>query len=123
MNEFVCPSCCLLGDDVDCRHTPQTVELARAFAVCCQQPDPTDEQIGYFIDDADAVIDDVGPSPWIIERLDTSGGEQCRPDCARYDSAFLVNGRHVLAIDAGEGYVEAHFVCSLLAPSSGGFHR
>ena len=46
--------------DEECPHLndPRIGDLARAFAVVCQNPDPSDEQIGWFVEDADAVIDD-----------------------------------------------------------------
>lgn len=46
----------------DHRHDDQTFALARALAVVCQDPDPSDEQIGWLIDDA-AVVDDFDPVP------------------------------------------------------------
>ncbi|KAB2808335.1 hypothetical protein F9L07_22735 [Pimelobacter simplex] len=50
------------------RHDNQTFALARALAVVCQDPDPSDEQIGWLIDDAAAVVDDFDPAPadWVV---------------------------------------------------------
>jgi hypothetical protein len=45
------------------RHEDRIVTLARAMAVEFQRPDPSDEQIAWFLDDADAVIDDFVPAP------------------------------------------------------------
>lgn len=50
------------------RHDDQTFALARAMAVAFQQPDPTDEQVGWCMDDAAAVVDDFDPVPteWVV---------------------------------------------------------
>lgn len=50
------------------RHDAPTFALARAMATAFQQPDPTDEQIGWCMDDAAAVIDDFDPPPlsWTV---------------------------------------------------------
>lgn len=50
------------------RHDGATFALAKAFAVACQSPDPTDEQIGWMLDDAAAVVDDFDPHPnaWVV---------------------------------------------------------
>ena len=45
------------------RHEERVVHLARAMAVEFQQPDPSDDQIAWFLDDADAVIDDFTSAP------------------------------------------------------------
>lgn len=47
----------------DHRHDEPTFSLARAMASVWQQPDPTDEQIGWMLDDAAAVVDDFDPTP------------------------------------------------------------
>lgn len=49
-------------------HDEPTFALARAFAVACQSPDPTDEQVGWMLDDAAAVVDDFDPVPaaWVV---------------------------------------------------------
>lgn len=52
------------------RHDAQTFALARALAIACQQPNPTDEQIAWFLEDAAAVVDDFKPVPtswWATE--------------------------------------------------------
>lgn len=43
------------------RHDERTFSLARAMATAFQQPSPTDEQIGWCLDDAAAVVDDFEP--------------------------------------------------------------
>lgn len=50
------------------RHDEPTFALARAFAVTCQSPEPTDEQIGWMLDDAGAIVDDFDPVPteWTV---------------------------------------------------------
>ena len=53
------------------RHDAPTFALARALAEVFQQPDPDDERIGWFLDDAAAVIDDFDPAPlsWTVTSL------------------------------------------------------
>lgn len=46
------------------RHDEPTFALARAMAAAFQQPAPTDEQIGWCLDNAAAVVDDFNPPPW-----------------------------------------------------------
>jgi hypothetical protein len=50
------------------RHDEPTFALARAMAAAFQQPDPTDEQIGWCMDDAAAVVGDFDPplTDWIV---------------------------------------------------------
>lgn len=45
--------------------------LARKMASVFQQPGPTDEQVAWFLADADAVVDDFDPLPekWKLRRL------------------------------------------------------
>jgi hypothetical protein len=52
------------------RHEDRVVALARAMAVEFQRPEPSDEQIAWFLDDADAVIDDFAPAPEAWEITD-----------------------------------------------------
>lgn len=60
-----------LGAEDTCRgqhrHDEPTFTLARALAMVCQQPSPTDEQIAWLLDDAAAVVDDFDPAPdmWV----------------------------------------------------------
>lgn len=50
------------------RHDAATFALAHAMAAAFQQPDPTDEQVGWCMDDAAAVVDDFDPTPdaWTV---------------------------------------------------------
>ena len=50
------------------RHDEPTFALARAFAVACQSPEPTDEQVAWMLDDAGAIVDDFDPAPaeWVV---------------------------------------------------------
>lgn len=52
----------------DHRHDEPTFSLARAFAVAFQTPDPSDEQVGWFLEDAASVVDDYDPPPaaWVV---------------------------------------------------------
>lgn len=72
----------------DHRHDEHTFALARAFAVACQDPDPSDEQIGWFLEDAAAVIDDFAPSTveWTVTPFEPS-------DIVGLESTFEINGR------------------------------
>lgn len=62
-------------DPEDCemchRDDPRVYALARAMAAEMQQPEPTDAQVWYFLEDAEDVVDDFDPAPasWTVERL------------------------------------------------------
>lgn len=70
------------------RHDEPTFALARAMAVAYQQPDPTDEQIGWCMEDAAAVVDDFDPAPseWTVTEpeITTEAG---------LDFTLTINGR------------------------------
>lgn len=53
------------------RDEPRVYDLARAFARLFQRTKPTDEQVGWFLGDADAVVDDFDPTPdrWHVRKL------------------------------------------------------
>jgi hypothetical protein len=70
------------------RHDDPTFTLARAMAVAFQQPDPTDEQIGWCMDDAAAVVDDFDPTPdsWTVTEPEVT-------DEAGLDFTLSINGR------------------------------
>lgn len=53
------------------RHDPGTFALAEAMAMQFQHPDPSDEQIAWFLNDAAAVVDDFIPPPerWTVDTL------------------------------------------------------
>jgi hypothetical protein len=63
------------GDTTPCewehRDDPRVYDLATAMARLFQQRNPTDEQIGWFLSDADAVVDDFEPVPgkWRLRKL------------------------------------------------------
>lgn len=71
----------LVPDAHDCvmshRDDPRVYRLARAMAVVMQQRQPTDEQISWFLEDADEVVDDFDPEPekWRVRRLPLSAGD------------------------------------------------
>lgn len=64
------------------RHEPRVFDLAKAMAHIFQPSEPSDEKIGWFLDDADADVDDFTPTPesWSVEGLP---GDDERPDIAR----------------------------------------
>jgi hypothetical protein len=67
--------------ETDCewehRDDPRVYDLARAMAKVMQDRRPSDEQIGWFLADADEVVDDFGPAPdrWRVRRLSASAGD------------------------------------------------
>ena len=73
----------------DHRHDEPTFSLARVMAVLFQKPDPSDEQIAWFLADAAAVVDDFDPTPseWAIEERPV--GEE---DSFNLDFAFALSG-------------------------------
>lgn len=73
----------------DHRHDEQTFALARAFAVAFQDPEPSDEQIAWFLADAAAIVDDFAPPPteWSFEERQVTEGESFN-----LDHAFSLNG-------------------------------
>lgn len=77
------------GDDT-CqthRHEPRVVGLARVIAGAVHETEPSDEQIAWFLDDADAVVDDFDPTP---ERWDVVLGGI--PKIPGIDHEMTVNG-------------------------------
>lgn len=70
------------------RHDEPTFALARAMAVAFQQPEPTDEQIGWCLDDAAAVVDDFEPGT-----LDWTVTEPQESDVVGIELTLMVNGR------------------------------
>jgi len=53
------------------RDEQRVYDLATAMASVFQHRPPTDEQVGWFVDDADAVVDDFDPVPakWRVRKL------------------------------------------------------
>lgn len=53
------------------RDDPRVYALAQVMAARMQQRDPTEEQVGWFLADADDVIDDFDPPPdrWHVRKL------------------------------------------------------
>jgi len=79
-----------LGDEEHLTHSddPRMGDLARALAVLFQSTDtPTDEQIGWFCQDADAVIEDhPDATEWVItDHVDM-------PPLTGVDLEFTLNG-------------------------------
>ena len=78
------------GDVTSCEWThrdeQRIYDLATAMARVFQQPSPTDEQVGWFLDDANAVVDDFDPAPekWRIRRLPQNSYDE-------FDCWFRVN--------------------------------
>lgn len=77
-------------DDMMCaqhRHEPRVFTLARAMAEVFQNPEPSDEQVAWFLDDADAIVDDFPPQQERWEIVD--GG---MPKESGLDHQFTLNG-------------------------------
>jgi hypothetical protein len=86
------------------RHDAPTFALARAMAVAFQQPDPTDEQIGWCLDDAAEVVDDFDPAPlsWTV-----TPPELTRE--AGLDWTLTINGaEYVIQQNDSGGHVVVH---------------
>jgi hypothetical protein len=77
----------LEGEECERTHRDEqrVYDLATAMAALFQQRPPTDEQVGWFLDDADAVIDDFDPTPhkWRLRRLPD--------DFSEFDVRFRIN--------------------------------
>jgi hypothetical protein len=88
----------------DHRHDEQTFALARAMAEVMQQPEPSDEQIAWFLNDAGAVVDDFIPVPssWSVSKPK----ETREPGL---DLTFRINGiEYVIQENDSGGHVESH---------------
>lgn len=86
------------------RHEPRVFDLARAFAAAVHETaDPTDEQVGWFVDDADAVVDDFDPVPesWVTTAFKVT-------DEAGLDFTTTINGRAYVVQDNGGSGEEVH---------------
>jgi hypothetical protein len=70
------------------RDDPRVYDLALAMAKMFQHRKPSDAQIGYFLADADAVIDDFDPPPdeWTVAKRRTGG----QP--GEFDARMSING-------------------------------
>ncbi|HZM83789.1 MAG TPA: hypothetical protein VFC19_49355 [Candidatus Limnocylindrales bacterium] len=89
-------------DPQDCevthRDDPRVFALARAMATEMQQPEPTDAQVWYFLEDADEVVDDFDPAPetWVVEKLPDG-----KDSFGEVDAWLRINGVDYVAL-AGE---------------------
>ena len=86
------------------RHDAPTFALARAMAEVWQQQEPTDEQVGWCLDDAAAVVEDFDAAPlsWVVTetRLTREAG---------LDFTFDVNGvEYVIQDNTSGGHLEVH---------------
>ena len=83
-------------DDFLHRDTQSLYDLATALAAVFQHRPPTDEQVGWFVDDAEAVIKDFDPLPakWRIRRLPETRYQE-------FDCRFRVNDV-TYVVQAGE---------------------
>src|SRR5579859_7943172 len=68
------------------RDEQRVYDLAVAMASVFQHRPPTDEQVGWFVDDADAIVDDFDPVPerWRVRKLPLGKYDE-------FDCKFRVN--------------------------------
>lgn len=91
------------GDTADCemehRDEPRIYDLARAMAAAFQPKPNTDEQVAWFLQDADAIVDDFDPVPakWRIRKLPD-------PESGEFIMRFRINDVTYVVQD-GEGHV------------------
>lgn len=73
------------------RHEPRVFALAEALAKVCQ-PDVTDEKVGWFVDDADAIVDDFDPTPseWKLTGPELSDRIGVTQELAINDRAYVI---------------------------------
>lgn len=90
-------------DAQDCGFThttdePAFYDLATAMACLFQQRNPSDEQVGWFLEDAENVYRDFSPTPdrWRLRRLPDSGYE--------FVVRFRINDV-TYVIEDGEGHI------------------
>lgn len=89
-----------LGAEDTCtehRHDEPTFALARALAVAAQDPNPSDEQIGWLLNDAAAVVDDFDPLPesWVAT-------EPQLAEVPGLDFTLTINGRPYVIQESGQ---------------------
>jgi hypothetical protein len=79
-------------------NTPGLVELATAMARLFQSRTPSDEQIGWFMEDAEAVVGDFDPPPdkWRLRKLPNSSDQ--------FVARFRINDV-TYVIEDGEGHI------------------
>ncbi|MBE7193770.1 MAG: hypothetical protein INR66_14965 [Gordonia polyisoprenivorans] len=93
----------LSAEDCSCasfhRHEPRVFQLASALAVVFQGENPTDEQIAWFLNDADAVVDEFDPTPktWTVVDLGEPNQYRDLPGVIR---RFTINGVEYVIKDA-----------------------
>ena len=70
------------------RHEPRVYDLARALTATFQDEPITDEKVAWFLNDADAVVDDFDPTPdaWTVTE-----GERTASDYG-IDQVLWING-------------------------------
>lgn len=93
----------LTGDEScsEHEHNAPTFALARALTEAIQEAEPTDEQIGWALDDAAAIIGDFDPAPltWTVTK----------PQISRetgIDFTFEVNGIDYIVQPSGDGEIQ-----------------
>ena len=94
----------ILPEVEDCefahRDDPRVYALARAFAKVFQDRVPSIEQISWFLEDADEVVDDFEPAPekWSVRRL-----RACKTDQEQgIDVRLRINGVTYVGLEGGK---------------------
>lgn len=91
-------------DPEDCeqahRDDPRVYGLARAMAKAMQDRYPSDEQVAWFLEDADEVVDDFDPPPdrWRVRRLPESANDG--PD--GIDARVRINDVTYVVLEGGK---------------------
>ena len=85
------------------RHEPRVFALAEAMAHV-MQTDVTDEKIGWFVDDANAIVDDFNPTPdaWEVTESQPPAWDEDldEPTLPGISHTFTVNGRRYVVQDS-----------------------
>lgn len=74
------------------RHEQRVYDLARALAAAIHESEPSDEQVAWLLNDADAVVDDFTPTPETWEVVNRG-----YPEEYGLDHAMQINGVEYVA--------------------------
>lgn len=117
MTDYVCPGCAANDNAEDCWHHEAAWPLAQAMRDAVERLHPETSARGqgwepgsvtgawYFIDDAEAVYEFVGPAPWDITFTHPGHG---------WATVGIVNGRHVIGVEDGEGDIPFGYIVDLV---------
>jgi hypothetical protein len=82
------------------RDDPRVYNLARAMAKVMQSRRPSDEQVAWFLEDANDVVDDFDPPPveWSVHRLP----RQANDGADEIEVRLRINGVTYVALEGGK---------------------